>query len=423
MSNNNVSSNNSNKDEIKKGRRKTTTTNKNNIINNADNQKIEVVEEVKVETKIKKPRTKKTKVEEVETEVETKVEEVVEEIKEPKTKKPRAKKTKVEEVKEEEKVDTKVEEVKEEPKPKKPRAKKTKEVVETIVDTKVDTKEEEEPKPKKPRAKKTKVNEEVKAATTSTTNTTTTNTKNNNTKNNNNNNNNATVSISNETINKYKNLGRLHIINFINTSWYIQINQFLEEHPAFYKLIPIVALDEYPNGFNKNPHEDDKDAPKNIFEIVLYGLAFAGADIDYGKYQYLMMQNYFRECGEIYKDMEMPEDAQPEKVPIYKALVNKLIENNISTEELMYCPEHMEVIESVEGMTESTVTLLYLLFDEVTRDRCLPYGDKQFKRGMSMFYELENPTKEELKAITDTWTNKKVGLMFVVQYAHYSEYV
>lgn len=218
-------------------------------------------------------------------------------------------------------------------------------------------------------------------------------------------------------------MNRLIIINFINPSWYKQITEFLIENPAFNRLIPIVALDEYPNGFNKNPHENDRDVPRNIFETILYGLAFAGADIDYGKIQYLLMINYFRNVQEITKDMEMPEDAQPEKIPIYKALVNKLLEKNIALNELMYNPEHMEIIESVEGMTESTVTLLYLLYDEVTRDRCLPYGDKQFKRGMSMFYELESPTKAELKEITDKWTNKKVGLMFVVQYAHYSEFV
>jgi hypothetical protein len=218
-------------------------------------------------------------------------------------------------------------------------------------------------------------------------------------------------------------MNRLYIISFINLSWYKQINQFLEEHPKYNKLLPIVALDEYPNGFNKNPHENDKDAPRNIFETILYGLAFAGADIDYGKIQYLLMLNYFRECDTFYEDMDMPENAQPEKVPIYKALINKLLEEDIIVTELKYTPEHMRIIESVEGMTESTVTLLYLLYDEVTRDRCLPYGDKQFKRGMCMFYDLENPTKDELIAITNTWTNKKVGLMFVVQYAHYSEFV
>ena len=216
-------------------------------------------------------------------------------------------------------------------------------------------------------------------------------------------------------------MNRLHIINFINAPWYNQIIDFLDEHPPFKKLIPIVALDEYPNGFNKNPYEDDKDAPRNIFETILYGLALAGADVDYGKSQYVMILNYFRQCDVFTEDMDLPDDTQPEKVPIYKALVNKLLEKDIIINDLKY--EDMEIIESVEGMTESTITLLHLLYDEVTSDKCLPYGDKQFKRGMTMFYDIENPTKEKLKLITDTWTNKKVGLMFIVQYAHYSEFV
>jgi hypothetical protein len=216
-------------------------------------------------------------------------------------------------------------------------------------------------------------------------------------------------------------MNRLHIINFINASWYNQIIDFLDEQPSFKKLIPIVALDEYPNGFNKNPYEDDKDAPRNIFETILYGLALAGADVDYGKAQYVMILNYFRQCDVFTEDMDLPDDTQTEKVPIYKALVNKLLETNIIVNELKYTD--IKIIESVEGMTESTVTLLHLLYDEVTSDKCLPYGDKQFKRGMSMFYDIENPTKEKLKLITDTWTNKKVGLMFIVQYAHYSEFV
>jgi hypothetical protein len=101
--------------------------------------------------------------------------------------------------------------------------------------------------------------------------------------------------------------------------------------------------------------------------------------------------------------------------------VNTLLVNNIIIIEMKY--EELHVVENVWGMTESTITLLHLLFDEVTTDRCLPYGDKQFKRGMTMFYELENPTKDQLKVITNTWINKKVGLMFIIQFAHYSEFV
>jgi hypothetical protein len=42
---------------------------------------------------------------------------------------------------------------------------------------------------------------------------------------------------------------------------------------------------------------------------------------------------------------------------------------------------------------------------------------------MSMFYNLEDTSVENLKEISSKWRNKKVGLMFIVQYAHYSEFV
>jgi hypothetical protein len=216
-------------------------------------------------------------------------------------------------------------------------------------------------------------------------------------------------------------MNRLSIINFINPSWHKQITEFLAEHPSFNKLVPIVALDEYPNGFNKNPHETDADAPRNIFETIIYGLAHAGVDIDYGKSQYLQMTNYLRKYDVFTENMEFSFDVQPEKIKTYRGLINRLLELNIIVNDLKY--EDLHLIEDVEGMTESTITLLHLLYDEVTTDRCLPYGDKQFKRGMSMFYDLESPTKEELKKITNTWRNKKVGLMFIIQFAHYSEYV
>lgn len=216
-------------------------------------------------------------------------------------------------------------------------------------------------------------------------------------------------------------MNRLNIIHFINPSWHKQITEFLGEHPQFNKLLPIVALDEFPNGFNKNPHETDEHSPRNIFETILYGLAHASVDIDYGKAQYLLLKSYFRDTDMFTEDMDLPEDVQSEKVKTYKGMVNTLLENNIIINEMRY--EDLHIIENVDGMTESTITLLHLLYDEVTTDRCLPYGDKQFKRGMTMFYDLESPTKEELKKITDTWRNKKVGLMFIIQYAHYSEYV
>ena len=63
-------------------------------------------------------------------------------------------------------------------------------------------------------------------------------------------------------------MNRMNIIQFINPTWHKQLIDFLEEHPAFERLLPIVALDEYPCGFNKNPHESEPNAPLNIFETI-----------------------------------------------------------------------------------------------------------------------------------------------------------
>jgi hypothetical protein len=216
---------------------------------------------------------------------------------------------------------------------------------------------------------------------------------------------------------------RLFIICTINPSWHSQIINFVMENMSFSKLLPIVSIDEYPAGFNKNPYENTAHAPVNIFETILNGLAYAGSDIEYGNEQNLLMLEYFRQYEELSENMELPEQTQPEKVPIYKALIKMMIDNGICMNDLLYSPEHMDLIENVEGMTESTITLLHLLYGEISSDKCIPYGHSQFKRGMAMFYGLDNPSKEELKQIVDGWSNKKVGFMFIIQYAHYSEYI
>jgi hypothetical protein len=217
-------------------------------------------------------------------------------------------------------------------------------------------------------------------------------------------------------------MNRLSIINFINPSWYKQITEFLAEHPGYNKLVPIVALDEYPSGFNKNPHETDDDAPCNIFETIIYGIAHANADIEYGKSQYLQIVNYLRKHNYFTENMEFPFDVEEIKVRTYIELINTLLENNIIINEMKF--EELHIVENVYGMTESTLTLLNLLYAEVTSEKVIPFSDKQFNRGMGMFYDLkEKQTIEQLKEITNTWNNKKVGLMFIIQFAHYSDFI
>ena len=216
-------------------------------------------------------------------------------------------------------------------------------------------------------------------------------------------------------------MNRLYLINFINHRWYKQVSEFLEEHPSFSKLLPIVALDEYPSGFNKNPYESDEDAPRNVFETIVYGVSHSSVEADIGKEQYLTAIKYLRSVNEFSDDMDFPDTLIPRKSEAFQDLINRLLENDIPVNEMQY--EHIYIADQVRGIGDSIVELVHLLYAPVDAECVIPYTDSYFVKGIEMFYELENVTEPQIKEITDTWKNKKVGLMFIIQYAHYSQYV
>jgi hypothetical protein len=216
-------------------------------------------------------------------------------------------------------------------------------------------------------------------------------------------------------------MNRMNIIQFINPTWHKQLIDFLEEHPAFERLLPIVALDEYPCGFNKNPHESEPNAPLNIFETILWGISHAGVDIKYGDQQYLQMLKYMREVPYFTENMEFPFEVQEKKIKTYRSLINMCLERDISPPELTL--EDMSFVEYVEDIADSTIVYVYMLYGPVGDPNVIPHADEYFNKGIEMFYGIPNPTRQQIKAITDTWSNKKVGLMFITQYAHYSSYI
>ena len=216
-------------------------------------------------------------------------------------------------------------------------------------------------------------------------------------------------------------MNRLNVINFINPSWHKQITEFLDEHPDFNKLIPIVALDEYPCGFNKNPHETDDDAPRNIFETVLYGVSHAGLSVEEGKKHYLDVIKFFRETNVIYENMDFPFDTTAKKLNTYKEFVNKLLENDIVIHEMKYSDLHLA--EEIGGIGDSTIDLVHLLYAKIDDECVIPYTEPHFIKGMEMFFDIKEITYEQMKEITSTWKNKKVGLMFIIQYAYYSDFI
>jgi hypothetical protein len=213
----------------------------------------------------------------------------------------------------------------------------------------------------------------------------------------------------------------MNIIQFINPKWHKQLIEFLSHHPEFERLLPIVALDEYPCGFNKNPHETEPNAPLNVFETILWGIAHAGVDMKYGDQQYLQMMRYMREVPYFTENMEFPFEVQEKKIKTYRSLINMCLERDIAPPELTI--EHMCFIEYVEDIADSTIVYVYLLYGPIDDPNVIPHADEYFNKGIEMFYGIPKPTRHQIKEITDTWSNKKVGLMFITQYAHYSSYI
>ena len=220
-------------------------------------------------------------------------------------------------------------------------------------------------------------------------------------------------------------MNRLDVINIINPSWYSQITEFLEEHPEFKMLLPIVALDEYPVGFNKNPHETDIYAPINIFEIVLYGVSHAGLSPEDGQAHYVEVLKFFRLHYDIIELLDCIEEQMftfsglPKKLTAYCELVNELLRHNIMIHEMTM--DDLHIVVSNQGIGDSTFDLVYLLHSTVDDDRVIPYTDEYFIRGMKDFFILADASEPKLKEITQTWKNKKVGVMFIIQFAYYAD--
>lgn len=213
---------------------------------------------------------------------------------------------------------------------------------------------------------------------------------------------------------------RLVAIKFLNRGWYEQVNEFLIEHPEFNKLIPILAIDEYPVGFNKNPGENNPHAALNIFETILFGVSISNVPQEDGKKQFVELVKYFREVPFYHKDMVPNVKLEDKKLRTYQNLINELIDNEINPNEMTL--DDLYIPQRIIGIGDSVLDLVYLLYADVDDERVVPYLEEKFVEGMERLYK-KKLTPNEIKMKADTWKNKKVGVMFITQYAYYYKYL
>lgn len=208
---------------------------------------------------------------------------------------------------------------------------------------------------------------------------------------------------------------RLSLIASINLTWYQEIVSFVEENPEFGVLIPYVSLTKYPIGFNKNPGERfAPDAPRNIFETLIYSIAAAGVNMDYGHKQYKQIVTYLRSVDFFEENIEFPFKIQPKKIQIYKDLINILLQNNIDINQMKM--SDLELVKQVKGIGVTAISLCEELYGD---GQTIPYTDRQWCIGFSKLYNISKPTKKQILDITNKWTNKKVGIMFICQCYYY----
>lgn len=209
---------------------------------------------------------------------------------------------------------------------------------------------------------------------------------------------------------------RLTLLEAINPKLYKETVSFVEENPEFTVLLPYTALTEYPIGFNKNPGEPfDPYAPTNIFETLIYGIASAGVRSDYGNAQYKQIVSYLRRYNYFEENMEFPFKVQPKKIQVYKDFINILLQNDIITSQMKL--QDLDLVKQVKGIGVTAISLCHDLYGD---RQLLPYTDRQFYLGFAKLYNIpKKPTKNQMLDVTNKWTNKKIGHMFIDQCFYY----
>jgi hypothetical protein len=208
---------------------------------------------------------------------------------------------------------------------------------------------------------------------------------------------------------------RLQVISQFNPEWHLRIVAFVEENPEFEILLPYASITEFEFGFNKNPDEPyNQEAPRNIFETLIYSIAASGVNMKYGYKQYKQIIGYLRSVNYLEEDMVFPFKVQPKKQQIYKDLINILLRNDIITSEMTL--EHLEIVKEVKGIGITTLSLCHRLYGD---GQLVPYSDRNFIKGFCKLYKKSNVSEGQIIEVTNKWKDKMVGTMFMYQCCHY----
>jgi len=183
---------------------------------------------------------------------------------------------------------------------------------------------------------------------------------------------------------------RLEVIFSTNPTYGCRIIDFISKNPEFESIAYLFPLTDKLICFNK-----DTD-PKCMFEFLLYYIAEAGVNANYGHQQYLIIRQNFNNLN--------LSNIQPKKKQVYIDINNYLLKRNIKPNELKL-EDIVDLKNNVKGVGDGCLTFLYTIYD--TDKVTLPnYSDIGFKKGYQKFYKLDyRPTKAEIIKKSKGWTD------------------
>lgn len=216
---------------------------------------------------------------------------------------------------------------------------------------------------------------------------------------------------------------RLSYLFHVNPDYASEILELMIHNPEFLSIGHLIPLTERPVNFNLNKNEPyNVNAPANVFEFLLYYIAEAGVNANYGNQQWNKIRDYIRlHKADPLTNLVSSVDLQPKKQQVYNDLNKILIKHNINPYDLTLT-QVISFKKEVKGIGDGCITFLQSLYaTKFTNETTLPnYSDIGFQKGFMKFYKMDKkPTKKQVFEKSKDWSNIRVVNALMMQCYHY----
>lgn len=190
---------------------------------------------------------------------------------------------------------------------------------------------------------------------------------------------------------------RLMYVKMTDPEWGCLIQDLFDTNPEFRPYIGIVPMTRYPMGYGLNPGEPSRpDMPQNMFEHLIYYIAEAGVNSNYGHKQWDLISQALRSHDGDLKQVlcKFKSLIQPKKVQTYIDLAECLKPPmNLSD---------LDIIKEIKGIGIGAIAQIRHFYSDEIDTASL--SDRGFISGLMKIYNFQTkPSLKVIKEIVKKW--------------------